>query len=83
MKRLKIELGGDDAHRVDVRSNTNDPWLDIGLLMEGLLVLIPLTEKTNPKGYKTKEEIVEHIKTYLLKHQNDYVYKMPPELDGL
>lgn len=68
---IKYKEGSD---RIMVKGNGAGSWMDLGIVLEGLGMMIAQVEreKNNPHNLKTTEEIIKYCKDYLDKSGNDY-----------
>ena len=64
----------DTQNKVFVSASGQGLWADLGLAIEGVGVLMAIERQKfeNPKGIKTREELLEYVKKYLEKVSGDY-----------
>jgi len=71
---IQIIYDDENPNRILVNGDSHNRWLDLGILIEavGTMMGIEANDWQNPKGIKTKEELVVYVKSYIDKVAKDY-----------
>lgn len=67
--QVTIQYKPNDINKVYIGSNTHDPWMDLGILIEGLGTMMAINRKQKDWG---KAQMFDYVKDYLAKVAMDY-----------
>ena len=67
--QIGIKYDTELKDKVFIGSNSKDPWLDLGILIEALGTMMAINRK---RRKQTHEEMFNYVRDYLLKVSIDY-----------